>query len=83
MKKVPIGIDSFNEIISDNYYFADKSLFIKDVIEDGSKVLLIPRPRRFGKSLNMSMLKYFFTNKNAEENRELFNGLKIEKETGT
>lgn len=81
MKKVPIGIDSFNEIISDNYYFADKSLFIKDIIEDGSKVLLIPRPRRFGKSLNMSMLKYFFTNKNAEENRELFNGLKIEKET--
>ena len=50
MKKVPIGIDSFNEIISDNYYFADKSLFIKDIIEDGSKVLLIPRPRRFGKS---------------------------------
>ena len=81
MKKIPIGIDSFNEIISDNYYFADKSLFIKDIIEDGSKVLLIPRPRRFGKSLNMSMLKYFFTNKNAEENRELFNGLKIEKET--
>ena len=81
MKKVPIGIDSFNEIISDNYYFADKSLFIKDIIEDGSKVLLIPRPRRFGKSLNMSMLKYFFTSKNAEKNRELFNGLKIEKET--
>jgi hypothetical protein len=81
MKKVPIGIDSFNEIISDNYYFADKSLFIKDVIEDGSKVILIPRPRRFGKSLNMSMLKYFFTSKNAEKNRELFNGLKIEKET--
>ena len=81
MKKIPIGIDSFNEIISDNYYFADKSLFIKDIIEDGSKVLLIPRPRRFGKSLNMSMLKYFFTNKNAEKNRELFNGLKIEKET--
>ena len=81
MKKIPIGIDSFNEIISDNYYFADKSLYIKDVIEDGSKVILIPRPRRFGKSLNMSMLKYFFTNKNAEENRELFNGLKIEKET--
>ena len=81
MKKIPIGIDSFNEIISDNYYFADKSLFIKDIIEDGSKVLLIPRPRRFGKSLNMSMLKYFFTSKNAEKNRELFNGLKIEKET--
>lgn len=81
MKKIPIGIDSFNEIISDNYYFVDKSLFIKNVIEDGSKVILIPRPRRFGKSLNMSMLKYFFTSKNAEKNRELFNGLKIEEKT--
>lgn len=57
-----------------------KASFIKNVIEDGSKVILIPRPRRFGKSLNMSMLKYFFTNKNAEKNRELFNGLKIEEE---
>ena len=81
MKKIPIGIDSFNEIISDEYYFVDKSLFIKDVFEDGSKVILIPRPRRFGKSLNMSMLKHFFTNKNAEKNKELFNGLKIEEET--
>ena len=81
MKKIPIGIDSFNEIISGNYYFVDKSLFIKDVLEEGSKILLIPRPRRFGKSLNMSMLKYFFTNKNAEKNKELFRGLKIEEET--
>ena len=63
MKKIPIGIDSFNELITGNYYFADKTLFIKDIIEEGSKVLLIPRPRRFGKSLNMSMLRYFFTNK--------------------
>ena len=81
MKKIPIGIDSFNELITGNYYFADKTLFIKDIIEEGSKVLLIPRPRRFGKSLNMSMLRYFFTNKNAENNKQLFNGLKIEQET--
>ena len=83
MKKIPIGIDNFNELISGNYYFTDKTLFIKDVMEEGSKILLIPRPRRFGKSLNMSMLRYFFTNKNAEKNRELFNGLKIEKEAET
>ena len=69
------------KLVDENYYFADKTIFIKDIIEESSQVLLIPRPRRFGKSLNMSMLKYFFTNKNAEENRELFNGLKIEKET--
>ena len=75
MKKIPIGIDNFNELICGNYYFADKTLFIKDVMEEGPKILLIPRPRRFGKSLNMSMLRYFFTNKNAEKNRELFNGL--------
>ena len=81
MKKIPIGIDNFYKLVDENYYFADKTIFIKDIIEESSQVLLIPRPRRFGKSLNMSMLRYFFTNKNAEKNRELFNGLKIEKET--
>ena len=81
MKKIPIGIDNFYKLVDQNYYFVDKSLFIKGIVEEGAQVLLIPRPRRFGKSLNMSMLKYFFTSKNAEKNRELFNGLKIEKET--
>ena len=81
MKKIPIGIDNFYKLVDENYYFADKTLFIKDIIKESSQVLLIPRPRRFGKSLNMSMLRYFFTNKNAEKNRELFNGLKLEKET--
>ncbi len=81
MKKIPIGIDNFYKLVDENYYFADKTLFIKEIIEESSQVLLIPRPRRFGKSLNMSMLRYFFTNKNAEKNKELFNGLKIEKET--
>lgn len=81
MKKIPIGIDNFYKLVDENYYFADKSLFIKEIVEEDSQVLLIPRPRRFGKSLNMSMLKYFFTNKNAEKNRRLFNGLKIENES--
>jgi len=80
MKKIPIGIDNFEELIRKDYYFVDKSLFIKEIIDEGSKILLLPRPRRFGKSLNMSMLRYFFNLKNAEKNRELFNGLLIEKE---
>ncbi|HHN48319.1 MAG TPA: hypothetical protein ENN08_05215 [Bacteroidales bacterium] len=58
-------------------YFVDKSLFIKDIIEDRSEVLLFPRPRRFGKTLNTSMLKYFFHHENAEENSTLFDGLAI------
>ena len=80
MKKIPIGIDNFEELINKNYYFVDKSLFIKEIIDESSKILLLPRPRRFGKSLNMSMLKYFFNLKDAQQNRELFNGLNIEKE---
>jgi hypothetical protein len=80
MKKIPIGIDNFERIIKENYYFVDKTMFIKEIIDDGSQVLLLPRPRRFGKSLNISMLRYFFNLKNAEKNRDLFNGLLIEKE---
>jgi len=81
LKKIPLGIDDFDKLIRENYYFADKSLIIKSIFEEESaEVILIPRPRRFGKSLNMSMMKYFFNLKNAEKNRELFNGLKIEKE---
>jgi hypothetical protein len=81
-KRIPIGIDDFDNLIRENYYFADKSLFIKSVMEaEDAKIILLPRPRRFGKSLNMSMMKYFLTNKNAEKNRELFKGLLIEKES--
>ncbi len=57
-----------------------KTLFIKEFIENGSEVNLITRPRRFGKTLNMSMLKYFFDDKNKEENKKLFNGLNISKD---
>ncbi|AWI05762.1 AAA family ATPase [Clostridium drakei] len=78
MKKISIGITDFKEIINNNYYLVDKSLFIKEIMEDGSKVLLIPRPRRFGKTINMSMLKYFFE-KTDEDNSFLFKELYIYK----
>ena len=60
MKKLPIGLSDFKELIEENYYYFDKTNFIDEVIKDGSKVKLFARPRRFGKTLNMSMLKYFF-----------------------
>ncbi len=56
----PVGIDDFKELIDKNYSFVDKTLFIKELDGNRSKVSLILRPRRFGKTLNMSMLKYFF-----------------------
>ena len=79
MKKLPIGLSDFKELIEENYYYFDKTNFIDEVIKDGSKVKLFARPRRFGKTLNMSMLKYFFDVKEAEENRKLFKNLYIEK----
>jgi len=72
-----LGTSDFKDLIENNNFFVDKSLFIKEVINESSDVLLIPRPRRFGKSLNFSMLKYFFDIK--EESKELFEGLKISK----
>ena len=59
-RKLPIGKSDFKQIIEDNYYYVDKSLFIKEVIDKDDTILLIPRPRRFGKTLNLSMLKYFY-----------------------
>ncbi|EMH2709934.1 AAA family ATPase [Clostridioides difficile] len=78
MKFFEIGTSDFKEYINSGAYFIDKSLFIKEVWND-NKYILITRPRRFGKTLNMSMLKYFFSNKEAEENRELFRKLEISK----
>jgi hypothetical protein len=60
MKKIAVGESDFKKIISGNYYYVDKSLFIKEIIDRGETVILIPRPRRFGKTLNISMLKYFY-----------------------
>ena len=79
MKKIPVGIEDFKEIINNNCYYIDKTKFIANILDDGSKVKLFIRPRRFGKTLNMSTLKYFFDIHNAKENKKLFNGLDIKK----
>ncbi|SFV54667.1 Conserved protein, with a weak D-galactarate dehydratase/altronate hydrolase domain [hydrothermal vent metagenome] len=79
MKKLPIGISNFKEIVEENYYYIDKTDFISEVINNGAKVILLPRPRRFGKTLNLSMLRFFF--KNRGDNQELFRGLKIAQTT--
>lgn len=57
---LPIGIENFKEIREEGYYYVDKTVLIEQVLEKRSKVTLFTRPRRFGKSLNMSMLKRFF-----------------------
>ena len=77
MKKLAIGVDDFKKLRDYNACFVDKSLYIEEVIEDISEVLLFPRLRRFGKILNIRMLQYFFSNKNTEENRKLFDGQAI------
>ena len=77
MKKIPIGVDDFKKIMTDNYFYIDKTKFIEDIVNDGAEVKLFTRPRRFGKTLNMSMLKNFFNIKEAEENKKLFDGLYI------
>ena len=79
MKKIPIGVDDFKKLIENNAYYIDKTKFIADILDDAAEVKLFTRPRRFGKTLNMSTLKYFFDIQNANKNRKLFNGLDIEK----
>ena len=76
-KKLPIGIENFEEFFSEDFYYVDKTLFIKELLRSWGKVNLFTRPRRFGKSLNMSMLKCFFEIGGAPE---LFGGLKIMEE---
>lgn len=78
LKKLPIGISDFKELIEKNYYYVDKSLFIEEILEDGAKVILLPRPRRFGKTLNISMLRYFLE-KIEKNNSHLFKNLAISK----
>ena len=78
-KPLPIGIDDFKMIIEEDYYYADKTKMIESLLDDGAGVTLFTRPRRFGKTLNMSMLNYFFNLKNKEENRKLFENLYISK----
>ncbi|WP_339069186.1 ATP-binding protein [Fusobacterium animalis] len=79
MKKLPIGIDDFKKLIEKNAYYIDKTKYIEKILDDISEVKLFIRPRRFGKTLNMLTLKYFFDIENKEENRKLFKNLYIEK----
>ncbi|CAM3567981.1 AAA family ATPase [Pseudostreptobacillus hongkongensis] len=76
-KGIAIGVDDFKNVIDENCYFFDKSKFIEDILKDNSGIKLFTRPRRFGKTLTMSMVKYFFDVKNGEENRKLFDNLYI------
>ena len=76
LKPLPIGISDFKKIIEDGYAYVDKTLLIEELIEKGTEVALIPRLRRFGKTLNLSMLRYFFE-KGEEKTGYLFEDLKI------
>ncbi|MBR4694688.1 MAG: AAA family ATPase [Selenomonadaceae bacterium] len=78
-RPMPVGIEDFKKLVTGNYYFIDKTRFIRELIDTQGVVTLLTRPRRFGKTLSLSMLQYFFTLENAEENRKLFAGLDIER----
>ena len=75
MKRLPIGISDFEELVKNGYYFVDTTKLIGEVYKDGSKIILLTRPRRFGKTLNLSMLSSFFDNR--KKTSELFEGLDI------
>ena len=75
-KPLPIGVDNFENLIRNGYYFADKTLFIRELLDMKGEVNLFTRPRRFGKTLNMSMLRCFFE-KSGEDPAVLFSGTKI------
>ena len=76
-KAVPVGIEDFERIINEDYYYVDKTTLIEELLINRAPVTLFTRPRRFGKTLNMSMIKYFFDVKNKEKNKKLFENLKI------
>lgn len=77
-KRLPVGVEEFAKIVTNNFYFVDKTMFISELLHNWGEVNLFTRPRRFGKSLNMSMLKAFFE---TECDKTLFEGLKIAEET--
>ena len=77
-KRLPVGLGNFEQIINDNYYYVDKTGLISELIRNGGMVNLFTRPRRFGKTLNMSMLEHFFS---IERDQSIFEGLKISKNT--
>ena len=76
--KPPIGLSDFPRLIREGYAYVDKSLLVRSVLDSPAQVLLLPRPRRFGKTLNLSMLRAFF-DRDRPENAELFRGLAIER----
>lgn len=76
--KLPVGIDDYKKLIQESYEHIDKSLFIRAFLNENAESVLITRPRRFGKTINLSMLYYFLSNRDAEANRKLFHGKKIE-----
>lgn len=80
-KALPIGIEDFKELVTDDYFYVDKTLFIKELLDLKGKVNLFTRPRRFGKTLNLSMLRYFFEDTGSQEKNayqtSLFQGRKI------
>ena len=75
---MPVGVDDFRRV-REEYYYVDKTDFVRQLIDGHAQATLITRPRRFGKTLSLSMLYYFFSNKEAEANRVLFEGSNIEK----
>ena len=80
MKKgIGIGIEDFKQMIREDCYYFDKTNYIEELLKDRTMIRLFTRPRRFGKTLNMTTLKYFFDVRNTEENRKLFKDLYIEK----
>jgi hypothetical protein len=76
MKREAVGVDDFKEFVDNDLYFVDKTMLIKEIIDDASKVVLITRPRRFGKTLNMSLLKYYFEKTDTDKSY-LFNSFNI------
>ena len=76
-KAVPVGIEDFERIVREDYYYVDKTLLIEELLINRAPVTIFTRPRRFGKTLNMSMIKYFFDVKNKEKNKKLFENLKV------
>ena len=76
MYGIAIGESDFKMLRGKKCYYIDKTMYIKHILDNQSKVILVTRPRRFGKKLNMSMLKYYFDN-TAKYSKELFEGLKI------
>lgn len=77
-KRLPVGVENFEQIINDNYYYVDKTGLISELLRNGGMVNLFTRPRRFGKTLNMSMLEHFFS---IEREQSIFNELEISKDT--